>query len=98
MKNKIVIGSLLVVMVPFLLAGCERNSDVFQDKIQALGTFAQISIVGVSPEQARQAATLVEEELLELDKVGYTFKVEGELQELNEAFAQRKSMTVSDSL
>ncbi len=98
MKHKIAIGTLLAVMVPFLVAGCERNGDVFEDKINALGTFAQISIVGVPQEQARQAAVMVEEELLELDKVGYTFKVEGELQQLNEALAHRKSMTVSDGL
>lgn len=98
MKYKIAIGTLLAVMVPFLVAGCERNGDVFEDKINALGTFAQISIVGVPQEQARQAAVMVEEELLELDKVGYTFKVEGELQQLNEALAHRKSMTVSDGL
>jgi thiamine biosynthesis lipoprotein len=98
MKHKIVIGCMLVVMVPFLIAGCERNGGVFEENINALGTFAQISIAGVSPEQARQAAIMVEEELLELDKVGYTFKVEGELQQLNEALAHRKSMTVSDGL
>ena len=98
MKHKIIIGSLLAVMVPFLVAGCERNRGVFEDKINALGTFAQISISGVPAEQARQAALMVEEELLELDKVGYTFKLEGELQQLNEALAQRKSMTVSDGL
>ena len=98
MKHKIVIGSLLVVMMSFLVASCERNGGVFEEKINALGTFAQISIAGVPPEQARQAAKLVEEELLELDKVGYTFKAEGELQQLNEAIAHRKSMTVSDGL
>ena len=98
MKHKIAIGTLLAVMVPFLVAGCERYGDVFAEKINALGTFAQISIVGVPQEQARQAAIMVEEGLLELDKVGYTFKVEGELQQLNEALAHGKSMTVSDGL
>ena len=98
MKHKIAIGTLLAVMVPFLVAGCERNGGVFEEKINALGTFAQISIVDVPQEQARQAATMVEEGLLELEKVGYTFKVEGELQQLNEAFTHGKSMTVSDGL
>ena len=98
MKHKITIGSLLAVIVLFLVASCERNGGVFEEKINVLGTFAQISIVGVSPEQAKQAAITVEKDLLELDNVGYTFKVEGELQQLNEALAHGRSLTVSDGL
>jgi thiamine biosynthesis lipoprotein len=98
MKHKIGFGSLLVVIVLLLVTGCERNGGVFEDKLNVLGTFAQISIVGLSPEQAEAAAVKVEKDLQVLDYIGYTFETEGELQQLNKALAQGKSMTVSDGL
>lgn len=98
MKHKITFGSLLAVIVLFLVASCERNGGVFEDKLNVLGTFAQISIVGLSPEQAKEAAVTVEKDLQALDYIGYTFETEGELQQLNEALAQGQSMTVSDGL
>ena len=98
MKHKIAIGSLLAVIVLFLVASCERNGGVFEEKINVLGTFAQISIVGLTPEQAKEAAVTVEKDLQALDYIGYTFEAEGELQQLNEALAHGRSMTVSDGL
>jgi len=98
MKLKIAFGSLLTVCVLFLVASCERNGGVFEDKLDVLGTFAQISIVGPSPEQAKEAALTVEKELQALDVIGYTFEEEGELQQLNKALAEGRSMTVSDGL
>jgi len=98
MKHKIAFGSLLAAIVLFLVASCERNGGVFEDKLNVLGTFAQISIVGLSPEQAKEAAVTVEKDLQALDYIGYTFETEGELQQLNKALAQGKSMTVSDGL
>ena len=98
MKHKIAIGSLLAVIVLFLVASCERNGGVFEEKINVLGTFAQISIVGLTPEQAKEAAVTVEKDLQALDYIGYTFEAEGELQQLNEALAHGQSMTVSDGL
>jgi thiamine biosynthesis lipoprotein len=98
MKHKIAIGSLLTVIVLFLVASCERNGGVFEDKLNVLGTFAQISIAGLSPEQAKEAAATVEKDLQTLDYIGYTFEAEGELHQLNEALAQGRSMTVSDGL
>jgi thiamine biosynthesis lipoprotein len=98
MKHKIAIGSLLAVVAFFLITSCERNGGVFEDKINVLGTFAQISIVGLSPENAKKAAFTAEKDLLELDYIGYTFEEEGELHKLNEALSQGRSMTVSDGL
>jgi thiamine biosynthesis lipoprotein len=98
MKHKIAIGSLLAVVAFFLITSCERNGGVFEDKINVLGTFAQISIVGLSPENAKKAAFTAEKDLLALDYIGYTFEEEGELYKLNEALSQGRSMTVSDGL
>ena len=98
MKHKFAIGSLMAVIVLFLIASCERNGGVFEDEVKVLGTFGQISIVGMSPEEAKAAALIVEKDLQVLDYIGYTFEAEGELHQLNEAIAQGRSMTVSDGL
>ena len=98
MKNNIAIGSLLVVAAIFLVTSCERNRTVYEDQLNVLGTFAQISIVGLPPEKAKEAALTIEKDLLALDYIGYTFETEGELQQLNEALAHGRSMTVSDGL
>jgi thiamine biosynthesis lipoprotein len=98
MKHKFVIGSLMAIIVLFLIASCERNGGVFEDELNVLGTFGQISIVGMSPEEAHKAARAAEKDLQVLDYIGYTFEAEGELHQLNEAIAQGRSMTVSDGL
>ena len=98
MKHKFAIGSLMAVIVLFLIASCERNGGVFEDELKVLGTFGQISIVGMLPEEANDAALIVEKDLQVLDYIGYTFEAEGELHQLNEAIAQGRSMTVSDGL
>jgi thiamine biosynthesis lipoprotein len=98
MKRNYAIGSLMAFILLLLLASCERNSGVFEDKLNVLGTFAQISIVGLDPEAASRAASAAEKDLLALDFVGYTFEAEGELHQLNQAIAEGRSMTVSDGL
>ena len=98
MKHKFAIGSLMAVILLFLIASCERNGGVFQDELNVLGTFGQISIVGMLPEDAHEAARAAEKDLEVLDYIGYTFEAEGELRQLNEAIAQGRSMTVSDGL
>jgi thiamine biosynthesis lipoprotein len=98
MKHKFAIGSLMTVIVFFLVASCERNGGVFEDELNVLGTFGQISIVGLSPEEAHEAARAAEKDLEALDFIGYTFETEGELHQLNEAISQGRSMTVSDDL
>ena len=98
MKHNYAIGSLMAVILLFLLASCERNGGVYEDELNVLGTFAQISIVGLDPEAASRAASAAEKDLLALDFVGYTFEDESELQQLNQAIAQGRSMEVSDAL
>ncbi|HBE92207.1 MAG TPA: hypothetical protein DDW55_06635 [Gammaproteobacteria bacterium] len=98
MKHKFVIGSLMVAIILFLVASCERNGGIFEDELNVLGTFGQISIVGMLPEEAHEAARAAEKDLEALDYIGYTFEAEGELHQLNEAIAQGRSLTVSDGL
>ncbi len=98
MNRKFAMRSLMAVIVLFLVAGCGRSGEVFEEKLQVLGTFAQISIVGLPPEDAKQAALAVEKDLQALDFIGYTFETGGELEQLNEALAQGRSITVSDGL
>ena len=98
MKYKLAIGSLMAAIVLFLVASCERNGGIFEDELKVLGTFGQISIVGMSPEAAEEAAQAVEKDLEVLDYIGYTFEAEGELHQLNEAIAQGRPMRVSDGL
>jgi thiamine biosynthesis lipoprotein len=98
MKHKFAIVFLVVVIALFMATSCERSGSVFEDELDVLGTFAQISIVGMLPEEAKEAALTVEKDLEALDYIGYTFEAEGELHQLNEAIAQGRSMTVSDGL
>jgi thiamine biosynthesis lipoprotein len=98
MKHKFAIGSLVAVIALFLITSCERNGGVYEDELNVLGTFAQISIAGMLPDQANEAAMAVEKDLQALDYIGYTFEAEGELHQLNEAIAQGKRMPVSDGL
>ena len=98
MKHNIAIGSLMAVIALLLVTSCERNGGVYEDELNVLGSFAQISIAGMLPEDAKQAALAVENDLQTLDYIGYTFEAEGELRELNEAIAQGRSMTVSEGL
>jgi thiamine biosynthesis lipoprotein len=98
MKHKIAIRFLVAAVVMLVAASCERNGGVYQDELNVLGSFAQISIAGMLPEDAKQAALAVGKDLQTLDYIGYTFETGGELQQLNEAVAQGRSMTVSDGL
>ena len=98
MKHKYAIGSLIALIVLFLATGCDRNRGIFEGEIIVLGTFAQITIVGLPQDEAKEAALAVEKDLQALDYIGYTFEAEGELHRLNEAIAKGRSMTVSDGL
>jgi len=94
--NHILLPAFLAAML--MTSGCERGNGIFQDELDVLGTFAQITIVGMPETEARNVALAVEQDLKSLDYIGYTFKEEGELHRLNEAFAQGRSMEVSDGL
>ena len=98
MKNNFSAAAFLVVAAIFLLSGCARNTGVFEYELNVLGTFAQISIVGLTTEEARTAALTVEEDLLALDSIGYTFEIDSELYRLNEALKKGQSLVVSDTL
>ncbi|MGB5178549.1 MAG: FAD:protein FMN transferase [Gammaproteobacteria bacterium] len=98
MKHKVLSSSLLAAIVLLLIASCERNGAVYEDQLNVLGTFAQISIAGLLPEEAKQAAAAVEKDLQTLDHIGFTFETGGELQQLNEALAEGRNATVSDAL
>ena len=67
MKHNYAIGSLIAVMLLLLFSSCERNGGVYEDKLNVLGTFAQISIVGLDSETASRAASAAEKDLLALD-------------------------------
>lgn len=98
MKLKMAIGFLVAAIVLLVATSCQRNGGVYEDELNVLGSFAQISIAGILPADAQQAALAVEEDLQTLDYIGYTFEAEGELQQLNEAIAQGRSMSVSEGL
>lgn len=89
---------LLIVVSLFLAIACERKLEIHEDQLSILGTFAQISIVGMTTEAAGSAARAAEEDLKALNAIGYTFEQESELQRLNEAIAGRRAMEVSDEL
>jgi len=98
MKPNALMAAIVVLFHIVLLAGCEVPQTVFDDEINVLGTNARITIIGLSDAEAREAAVAVEQDLRKLDHVGYTFKPEGELYELNEAIARGGSMRVSPEL
>ena len=98
MKSNAFMTAVVVIFQVVLLAGCEVPQTVFDDRIKVLGTNAEITIIGLSDTDAREAAVAVEHELRVLDHVGYTFKPEGELHELNEAISGGGAMTVSTEL
>ena len=98
MKSYAFIAPVVVLFHVALLTGCEVPQTVFDDRINVLGTNAEITIIGLSDTEAREAAVAVEQDLKELDHVGYTFKPEGELHELNEAIARGSAMSVSPEL
>jgi len=98
MKPKPYRAIVAAILVIFLISGCERYQNVFNDKLEVLGTFAEITIVGLPNSEAKGAAQKVELDLRQLDHVGYTFKPQGELHALNEAISQGRSKTVSTEL
>ncbi len=98
MKNKLTLATLVALTMLFLLTSCDRNGHAFEYRLNALGTFVQITIIGQPTDAARTAALSVEEDLQVLDSIGYTFELEGELHRLNEAISKGQSIEVSDTL
>jgi thiamine biosynthesis lipoprotein len=98
MKNKYATGTLLLVIAIFLLVSCERTGDLVEDSIDVLGTFGQITLVGIPKEKIDEVVGGIERDLQALDDIGYTFEEQGELARLNDALANGRSMTVSDDM
>lgn len=78
-----------------LLTGCDRNVDIHKGHLDILGGSAEIIIVGVPAEKASTAIKAVEQDLKQLDQIGYTFDTTGELHELNAALSESGSFAVS---
>jgi thiamine biosynthesis lipoprotein len=97
MISRLVPGLVISAMV-LLVSGCARKTDVFESRLNILGTFAQVSIAGLAPEQAQDAAQKTEQSLKSLDHIGYTFDTGGELQRVNEALANGRTIAVSDEM
>ena len=98
MKSNDFMTAVVIVFYVVLLAGCEKPQTVFDYRINVLGTNTEITIIGQSDAEAREVAVAVEQELRQLDHVGYTFKPEGELHELNDAISRGGAMSVSPEL
>jgi thiamine biosynthesis lipoprotein len=98
MKSILNLNIFATLLVIVLVTACDKSQNVFDHKLQILGTFAEISIAGIPNSDARNAAQSVEKYLGKLDHIGYTFASDGELHELNSAIAQGAPMTVSDDL
>lgn len=89
---------LAIAVMATLLAGCSRRTDVFESQLNVLGTFAHVSIAGLAPEAAEEATRHAEQILTSLDHIGYTFGAGGELQRVNEALANGRTIAVSDEM
>jgi thiamine biosynthesis lipoprotein len=98
MKSNIFMTAVVVLFHTVLLAGCEVPQTVFDDRINVLGTNAEITIVGLSDAEAGEAAMAVEQDLRQLDHVGYTIKPSWELYELNEAITRGTAISVSPEM
>jgi len=91
-------GLAVFAMVFLVLPGCTRKTDVFETRLNTLGTFAQLSIAGLTPEQAQAATRTTEQALSSLDHIGQTDGADGELQRVNDALANGRTIAVSDEM
>ncbi len=98
MKSRLIHILIIFAMLLPVLPGCARKTDVFETGLNILGTFAQVSIAGLTPEQAQEATRQAEQSLESLDHIGYTFGAGGELQRVNEALANGRTIAVSSEM
>ena len=98
MKHRSAGGLIVFTMILYTLPGCTQETEVFESRLATLGTFARISIAGLTPEQARAAADATEQTLKSLDHIGYGFGAGGELQRVNDALANGRTITVSGEM
>lgn len=98
MKSRLIHILIIFAMLLPVLPGCARKTAVFETGLNILGTFAQVSIAGLTPEQAQEATHQAEQSLKSLDHIGYTFGAGGELQRVNEALANGRTIAVSSEM
>ncbi|HUT39994.1 MAG TPA: FAD:protein FMN transferase [Gammaproteobacteria bacterium] len=98
MNSRLIHILIIFAMLLPVLPGCARKTDVFETGLNILGTFAQVSIAGLTPEQAQEATRQAEQSLESLDHIGYTFGAGGELQRVNEALANGRTIAVSSEM
>lgn len=89
---------LICTVLLAVAAGCTRRTDVSEARLNVLGTYAQVSIAGLTTEQSEMATRNVEQAFKALDHIGYSFETSGELQRVNEALANGRAIAVSDEM
>ncbi|MGB5259479.1 MAG: FAD:protein FMN transferase, partial [Gammaproteobacteria bacterium] len=89
---------LFVAATLLLVTACERKPEIHGDQLEVLGASAQITIAGMTPDDAMKVTRAAAEDLKALDRIGYTFGQEGELYRLNDAIARGKAMEVGTYL
>jgi thiamine biosynthesis lipoprotein len=94
-RTGLAVGVAIVVLLMGQLPGCSRRAEVHEFELKAPGTFARVSITGLEQEQAEAAAAQVEQALNALENIGYTFRSGSELQRVNEALANGRTIAVS---
>lgn len=98
MIDRIFPALLVAVALMTVLPGCERKTDVFETRMNILGTTASVTIAGLAQQQAEEATRHAEQVLRSLDHIGYTFGSGGELQRVNEALANGRTIAVSEEM
>lgn len=98
MSHRLLPALLVTTALLGAVTGCSRKADVHVSQLNVLGTVAQVSIAGLAPEQAGEATRSAEQALTSLDHIGYTFGSGGELQRVNEALGNGRTIAVSDEM
>ncbi|MDD5056982.1 MAG: FAD:protein FMN transferase [Sideroxydans sp.] len=79
------------------LTGCSKQPPTYQEQGYVFGTLVEVSVYGEDEARAKQGVTAVMREFQRLHDLLHAWKP-SELSELNAAFAQGKSKTVSPEL
>lgn len=98
MNSRITIGLVSMVLTLLMFSACARKTELYETRLDILNTFAQVSISGLDGQQAQEVTGRVAEALGSLDNIGYTFNTAGELQRMNDAFANGRTIAVSDEM
>jgi thiamine biosynthesis lipoprotein len=88
----------LFALVSGLQLSCSSDNATHSNRMEILGTYAEVSIANASKAIASRAINSVEAELTAIDHIGYTLSKSCELQELNDAFASGKTYEASNEL